>query len=44
MYYITLYDLKSTQEEDGERNHCVVKTIIHRLLRIKDEIISGNNE
>ena len=44
MYYITLYNLKSTQEEDGERNRRVAQTIIRRLLRIQDEINSGQRE
>ena len=41
MYYITLYNLKSTQEEDGERNRRDAQTIIGRLLGIKCEINSG---
>ena len=38
MFYITLYNLKSTQEEDADRNKRVVQTIIRRLVRIQDEI------
>lgn len=41
MYYITLYNLKSTQEEDCERTRRIAETIIRRLLRIQDEIRQG---
>lgn len=37
MYYITLYNLKSTQEEDSERTKRIAETIIRRLIRIQDE-------
>jgi hypothetical protein len=32
MYYITLYNLKSTQEEDSEQNKRVAQTITRRLI------------
>ena len=35
MYYITLYNLKSTQEYDSERNKHSVQTIIRRLIWIQ---------
>ena len=38
MYYITLYNLKSTQEEDGERSKWITQTISRRLIRIQYEI------
>lgn len=41
MYYITLYNLKSTQEEDSERIKRVVETIVRRLVRIQDEVAQG---
>lgn len=41
MYYITLYNLKSTQEEDGERSKRIANTIIRRLVRIQDEVHAG---
>ena len=41
MYYITLYNLKSTQEEDSERSKRVAQTITRRLIRIQDEIRAG---
>ena len=41
MYYITLYNLKSTQEEDSEQNRRVAQTITRRLIRIQDEICAG---
>ena len=41
MYYITLYNLKSTQEEDSERSRRVAQTITRRLIRIQDEIRAG---
>ena len=44
MYYITLYNLKSTQEEDGERKQHIAHTIIRRLLRIQNEANSGNRD
>ena len=44
MYYITLYNLKSTQEEDGEKNRRIAQTIIRRLLRIQDEVDSGKRD
>lgn len=37
MYYITLYNLKSTQEEDSERQRRIGQSIIKRLVRIEDE-------
>ncbi len=40
-YYTTLYNIKSTQEEDGERNQRTIQTILRRLIRIQDEIRSG---
>lgn len=40
-YYTTLYNLKSTQEEDSERVRRVSQTIIRRLLRIQDEERNG---
>ena len=44
MYYITLYNLKSTQEEDGERNRRIAQTIIRRLLRIQNAANSGKRD
>ena len=49
MYYITLYNLKSTQEEDSERSKQVAQTITRRLIQIQDKIRAGlwdpcNNE
>lgn len=41
MYYITLYNLKSTQEDDSERQRRIGETIIKRLVRIQDEINQG---
>ena len=41
MYYITLYNLKSTQEEDSSRSRRVAQTITRRLIRIQDEIRAG---
>ena len=41
MYYITLYNLKSTQEEDSERTKRIAETIIRRLIRIQDEVRQG---
>ena len=41
MYYITLYNVKSTQEEDGERSKRVAQTITSRLIWIQDEICAG---
>jgi hypothetical protein len=32
MYYITLYNLKSTQEEDSEQSKRVAQTITKRLI------------
>ena len=44
MYYITLYNLKSTQEEDGERNRRIAQTIIRCLLRLQDKANSGKRD
>ena len=44
MYYITLYNLKSTQEEDGERNRHIAQTIIRHLLRLQDKANSGKRD
>ena len=49
MYYITLYNLRSTQEEDGKRKKLVAQTITRRLIPIQDNICAGlrdpcNNE
>ena len=41
MYYISLYNLKSTQEDDGERSKWVTKTITRRLIQIQEEIRAG---
>ena len=41
MYYITLYNLKSTQDEDSDRVKRIVQSIIKRLVRIQDEISCG---
>ena len=41
IYYTTLYNCKSTQEEDGERQRRVGHTICRRLLRIQEEIQAG---
>ena len=41
MYYITLYNLKSTQEEDSEHVKHITESIIRRLVRIQDEISLG---
>jgi hypothetical protein len=35
MYYITLHNLKSTQEEDCERNKQIIQTITRRLIQIQ---------
>ena len=44
MYYITLYNLKSTQEEDSERNRRITQTIVRRLIRIQDEVRVGERD
>ena len=44
MFYITLYNLKSTQKEDSERSRNITKSIIRRLLRIQDEVRAGNHD
>ncbi len=41
MYYITLYNLKSTQEEDSEKSRRVAQTITRRLIQIQDKICAG---
>ena len=41
MYYITLYNLKSTQEEDSKQSRQVAQTITRRLIQIQDEIRAG---
>jgi len=41
MYYITLYNLKSTQEEDSEQSKRVAQTITRRLIQIQDKICAG---
>jgi len=44
MFYITLYNLKSTQKEDGERSRNITKSIIRRLLRLQEEVRTGRRE
>ena len=38
MFYITLYNLKSTQEEDGQRAKRIAESLVRRLIRLQDEI------
>ncbi len=38
MFYITLYNLKSTQEEDGQRARRIAESLVRRLIRLQDEI------
>jgi hypothetical protein len=38
MFYITLYNLKSTQEEDGEQGKRIAQSLIRRLIRLQDEV------
>ena len=44
VYYSTLYNSKSTQAEDSERQQRVGHTIIKRLLRIEEEILEGKRK
>ena len=38
MYYITLHNLKSTQEEDGERSKRIIQTITRRLIQSQSSV------
>jgi hypothetical protein len=38
MFYITLYNLKSTQEEDGQRAKRIAQSLVRRLIRLQDEV------
>ena len=44
MFYIMLYNLKLTQKEDGERSRNITKSIIRRLLRLQEEVRTGQQE
>ena len=38
MFYITFYNLKSTQEEDGLRAKRIAESLVRRLIRLQDGI------
>ena len=38
MFYITLFNLKSTQEEDSERGQCIAQALVRQLIRLQDEV------
>ena len=42
MYYITLYNFRSTQTEDRERVRKITNALIKRLIRLQDEIRAGS--
>ena len=44
MFYITLYNLKSTQKEDGERSRNITKSIIRQLFQLQEEVHTGRRE